>query len=459
MRKRRIYCALICLSLAGCTVGPNYRRPKVGVPDAYHGQPPGPSSQPPTSSLGNEKWWEVFQDSVLQQLIRTALQQNYDVQIAASRIMQAQAQLGIARSQQFPAVNAGAGYTGEKIPGFAFVAAELQGIFSWNIDFWGEYRRATEASRASLLASEWNRNLVLGTVVANTATAYFTLRELDLELEIAKRTLASRQQSLQLTQTLERGGAAGLLDVRQAEQLVETAAEAIPETERQISLQEDLISTLTGENPHGIPRGLPITEQPLPPDVPAGLPSQLLERRPDICQAEAQLMAANAQIGVARAQFFPSLPLTGAGGLESSRLAGLFTGAANAWSFTGEVTQPVFTAGRLRSNLRLARAQQQQALLSYQQTIQQAFRQVSDALVSYDKFRQFRLHQEKLTSAAEGAAGLSEMRYRGGAASYLEVLTNETNYFAAQLNLVRARLNERLSLVQIYNALGGGWQQ
>jgi multidrug efflux system outer membrane protein len=187
------------------------------------------------------------------------------------------------------------------------------------------------------------------------------------------------------------------------------------------------------------------------------LPSQLLERRPDIRQAEAQLMAANAQIGVARAQFFPSLPLTGAGGLESKNLASLFTGAA--WSFTAEVTQPVFTGGRLRSNLRLARAQEQQALLSYQQTIQQAFRQVSDALISYDKFRQSRLHQEKLTTAAEGAASLSEMRYRGGAASYLEVLTNETNHFAAQLNLARSRLNERLSLVQIYNALGGGWQQ
>ncbi len=443
------------LALAGCTVGPNYRRPAVSIPPAYRNadQPPG------TPSIADEKWWTLFQDPELQTLIRTALRQNYDVRIAASRILQAQAALGIARSQQFPAVSGAAGYTGQKIPSFAFAAAGLQAIFSWNIDFWGEYRRATEAARANLLASEWNRNLVLSTVVADVASAYFQLRELDLELEIAKRTYASRQQSLQLTQTLERGGAAGLLDVRQAEQLVETAAGTIPETERQIAVQEDLISTLTGENPHGIPRGLRITEQPLPPEIPPGLPSELIERRPDIRDSEAQLMAANAEIGVARAQFFPSLPLTGAGGLESTRLARLFSGASDAWSFSAQVSQPIFTAGRLRSNLRLAQAQQQQALLSYQQTIQQAFRQVSDALISYTKFRQFREHQERLTTAAEGAANLSEMRYRGGAASYLEVLTNETNYFSAELNLARARLDERLSLVQVYNALGGGWQQ
>ncbi len=453
----RICCAVLSLSLAACTVGPNYRRPKVSVPPSYRGQAPGSPPQPSAASLGDEKWWQVFKDPVLQQLIRTAIEQNYDVRIAATRVLQAQANVGIARSQQFPTVEAGAGAIGEKFPGFSFVAAEIQGILSWNIDFWGEYRRATEAARAGLLASEWNRKLVLSTVVADTASAYFTLRELDLELEIAKRTLAGRQQSLELTQTLERGGAAGLLDVRQAEQLVETAAEAIPETERQISIQEDLISTLLGDNPHGIPRGAPITEQPLLPEVPAGLPSRLLERRPDIRQAEAQLIAANAEIGVARAQFFPSLPLTGGGGLESTHLAGLVTGS-NAWNFAAQVTQPVFTAGRLHSNLRLAREQEQQALLSYRQTIQQAFHQVSDALISYDKFRQFRLHQEKLATAAEEAAGLSEMRYRGGAASYLEVLTNETNYFAAELNLARALLNERLSLVQIYNALGGGWQ-
>jgi len=443
------------IALAGCTVGPKYRRPALDVPPAYRnaGQP---GDKP---SIGDEKWWALFQDPALQNLIRIALERNYDIRIAAARILEAQAQVGVARSEQFPTISAGAGYTGQKIPTFAFVLAELQGVFSWNLDFWGVYRKATEAARANLLATEWNRRLVLSTVVANVASAYFTLRELDAELDISRKTLTSRQQSLQLTQTLERGGAVGLLDVRQAEQLVETAAEAIPETERQIALQEDLISTLMGENPHDIPRGLGLTEQPLPPEVPAGLPSELIERRPDIRAAEAQLMAANAQIGVARAQFFPSLPLTGGGGLASPNLAGLFGGGAAAWTFNAIGSQPIFTGGRLRSNLRLTEAQQQQALLSYQQTIQLAFRQVSDQLAAYGKFRDFREHQQRLTTAAADAARLSDMRYRGGAASYLEVLTSETNYFAAQLNLARAQLNERLSLVQMYNALGGGWQQ
>ena len=439
--------------LAVCTVGPNYHRPAVNVPPDFRN-----ADQPPqAASLGDEKWWTVFKDNQLQTLIHTSLEHNYDARIAATRVLEAQAQLGVTRADQFPQLNAGAGYTGQKIPAFGFAAAQLQGIFSWNIDFWGQYRRATEAARANLLASEWNRNAVLGTVVANVATSYFQLRELDLELEIAKRTLASRQESLKLTTTLEQGGAASLLDVRQAQQLVETAAETIPDSERQIAVMEDTLSTLLGENPHEIPRGAPLIEQPIPEAVPPGLPSQLLERRPDIRQAEQELVAANAEIGVARAQLFPSLPLTGGGGAESAQLSGLFTGSA--WNFSSILTQPIFDHGRRRSNVKLAEAQEQQALLTYQQAIQQAFRQVSDALISSAKYRQFREHQQLLTTAAQGAANLSETRYRGGAASYLEVLTNETNYFAAELNLARAQLNERLALVQIYNALGGGWEQ
>lgn len=451
MRSALVIAAAV--ALAGCTVGPNYHRPAVDVPPNYRNadQPLG------TPSIGSEKWWTIFQDAELRKLVRKALDRNYDVRIAASRILQAQAQFGVARSAQFPQLSGAAGYTGQKIPSFGFAAFELEGIFSWNVDFWGQYRRATEAARANLVASEWNRNLVLSTVVANVASAYFQLRELDLELEIAKSTLASRRESLQLTNTLERGGATSLVDVRQAEQLVETAAETIPDTERQIAAIEDLLSTLLGENPHDIPRGRPLTEQALPLAIPAGLPSELIERRPDIRQAEQQLIAANAQIGVARAQFFPALPLTGQFGVESANLANLFAGSA--WTFAAPVTQPIFMAGRLRSNLKLAEAQQQQALLTYRQTIQQAFRQVSDALISYTKYRQFREHQELLTTAAQGADTLSKTRYGGGAASYLEVLTSETNYFAAALNLARSRLNERLALVQIYNALGGGWEQ
>ncbi|HEY4362188.1 MAG TPA: efflux transporter outer membrane subunit [Bryobacteraceae bacterium] len=439
--------------LAGCTVGPNYKRPAADVPPVFRNADPSQTAP----SLATEKWWTVFQDPELQKLVRTALDRNYDVRIAASRILQAQAQVGITRSNQFPQVNATGGYMGQKIPAFGFAAFELQGVFSWNVDFWGQYRRATEAARANMLATEWSRNQVFGTVVANVASAYLEMRELDLELDIAKRTLASRQDSLQLTKTLESGGATSLLDVRQAEQLVETAAETIPETERQIGILEDLLSALLGNSPHDIPRGLPLTEQRLPIEIPTGLPSELLERRPDIREAEQQLIAANAEIGAARAQMFPSLPLTGGGGLESAALGSLFTGTA--WNFSAPITQPIFNGGRIRSNVKLAEAQQQQALLVYQQTIEQAFRQVSDALISFTKYRQFREHQELLTTAAQGAAALSDTRYRGGAASYLEVLTSQTNYFSAELNLARASLNERLALVQTYSTLGGGWEQ
>ncbi|HEY7339048.1 MAG TPA: efflux transporter outer membrane subunit [Bryobacteraceae bacterium] len=444
---------LLIALLGACTVGPNYRRPAVDVPPNFRN-----ADQPAqAASIADESWWTVFQDPELQKLITAALDKNYDVRIAASRILQAQAQLGIARSDQFPQVSGSASLLGQKIPAFGFAASEIEGIFSWNLDFWGQYRRATEAARANLLASEWNGKMAMNTLVANVASSYFELRELDLELQIAKNTLGSRQESLQLTQTLERGGATSLLDVRQAEQLVATAAETIPDTERQIAVMEDTLSTLLGENPHDIPRGKPLTEQAIPESIPAGLPSELIERRPDIRQAEEQLIAANAEIGVARAQMFPSLLLTGAAGVESASLTTLFSGTA--WNFSAPLTQPIFTAGRLRSNVKLAKAQQQQSLLVYQQTIQQAFRQVSDALISFAKYRQFREQQQSLTTAAQGAANLSEIRYRGGAASYLEVLTNETNYFAAELNLARAMLNERLALVQIYDALGGGWER
>ena len=438
-------------------MGPDYKRPSVSVPTSYHDLQANRSAT--TASLGDEKWWDLFQDPQLQDLIRTALNDSYDVQLAAARILQAQAQVGVARAQQFPGVTAGPGYTSERLPGFSLAYFQLQALFSWDVDFWGKFRRATEAARANLLTAEWNQREVLSTLVSNVAIAYFQMRELDLELEISRQTLASRRESLDLAQTLLNGGATGLVDVRQAEQLVETAAETIPDTERQIGVQEDLISTLLGDNPHSIPRGLPITEQPAPPDVPAGLPSRLLERRPDIRAAEQQLAAATANIGVARAAFFPNFPLTGGGGIESTTFAGLFSGPGAAWTFSAPLSQPIFNGGALRSNLRLSEAQQKQSLLTYRQTIQTAFRQVSDALISYAKYREFSGHQERLTAAAQDAARLSDLRYRGGATSYLEVLTSQTNFFSAQLELARARLNERLTLVQLYNALGGGWEQ
>jgi len=455
--KRVICFGISLLLISSCTVGPNYKSPHVAIPESFRNSI---SAQAIISSesLGDEKWWEVYQDQELQKLIRAALTQNYDVRIAASRILQAQQQAIVVRSNAYPTVSAGPGYLSQELVGFGFNQFQFQGFFSWDVDFWGKFRRADEAVRASLIASEWAQREVVATLVSNVATAYFQLRELDLELDIAKKTLGSRQESLQLTQTLANGGAAGLLDVRQAEQLVETAAETIPETERRIAQQEDLLSVLIGDNPHDIPRGLPLADQAVPTAVPAGLPSALLERRPDIEETEQQLIVANAQIGIARAQFFPDLPLTASAGTASRALLSLLSGPAAIWNVAPTLTQPIFQGGRLRANLKITEAQQQQAILTYQQTVQNAFRQVSDALVDYAKYREFREHQESLTTAARESADLSEVRYRGGVASYLEVLTNETNYFSAQLNLSRAMLNERVALVQLYNALGGGWE-
>ena len=470
---------LVTLELAGCVVGPNYKRPTVDVPITYRGvaaettpatasKPSEPAKTPAAStapeSLGDEKWWEVFQDKELQELIRTALQNNYDVRIAAARVLEAQAQLGITRADQLPTLGVGGGVSSQQspksgpIPAFEITQGQLTASAAWNLDFWGKYRRATEAARANLLASEWARKQVIATLVANVAAGYFQLRQLDLQLEISQRTLASRQDSLQLTQTLEQHGIQSLLDVRQAEQLVYTAAAEVPDLERQIAQREDAISILLGNSPGDIPRGLKLTEQPHVPEVPAGLPSSLLARRPDIAQAEQILIAANAQIGVARAAYFPQISLTGNAGFESTALTNLFTGPAGLWNLAGSFTQPIFQGGRLKSNVRLAEAQRQQAVLAYQQTITSAFRDVSDALVAYRKTREFRMQQEHLVESAQDAARLSEVRFKAGTTDYLEVLTNETNSFSAELELAQAQGNELTALVQLYQALGGGWQ-
>src|SRR5271166_1570697 len=352
---KKLATILMLISLAtGCTVGPNYKRPSVDVPGGFRGaapsadgaqsgtqsgekkpeqqpeQQPGQSAAQPSqsaaSSIGDEKWWEVFQDPQLQELIRTALKNNYDVNIAAARILKAQAQLGITRADQLPTLSAGAAAINADIPqtkltpntdtSFNVAAASL----NWQLDFWGKYRRATEASRANLLAARWAREYVISTIVSNVAASYFQLRALDLQLEISRRTLAARKESLKLTQTLADGGATTMLDVRQAEQLVAAAAESIPDLERRIEQEENYISTLLGNNPGPITRGLPLIEQSHAPEVPAGLPSELLERRPDIREAEEQLIAENAYIGVAKAAYYPNISLTASAGYASSAL-------------------------------------------------------------------------------------------------------------------------------------------
>jgi outer membrane protein, multidrug efflux system len=467
----------LAVVMTGCAVGPNYKRPAVNVPTVYRQagedisgaktsqSTPAATAQNAAVSLGDEKWWEVFEDKELQGLIRTALKNNYDVRIAATRVLQAQAQLGITRADQLPSVSAGGAVTSQQsskvgpIPSFEVTQGQLNASAFWNLDFWGRYRRATEASRANLLASEWAQKEVMSTLVASIASDYFQLRQFDLQLEISKRTLNSRQGSLQLTQTLEQHGINSLLDVRQSEQLVYTAAAEIPDLERQIAQEENAISILLGNNPGDVPRGLKLTEQPHAPEVPVGLPSSLLERRPDILEAEQNLVAANAQIGVARAAYFPQIALTGAAGYQSPALSNLFTGPAGIWNLVGSFSQPIFEGGRLKSNVRLAEAQREQLLLTYQQAIQGAFRDVSNVLVAYRKNREFRIQQEHLVEAAQDAARLSEVRFKAGTTDYIEVLTNNTNTFTAELGLAQAQGNELTALVQLYQALGGGWQQ
>lgn len=446
---------------AGCAVGPRYQQPAATVPEAYKGL----SAEAPRTpeSLGDQKWAEVFQDEALRQLIRTAIEKNYDIQIAATRILQAEAQVGIVYADQFPTVDGGFRGSSTRTSASRFTAFQINEVgidltAAWELDFWRKYRSATEAARAYLLASESARQAVLRTLVADVASAYFELRELDSELEISKRTLATRQDSLDLVRLLADRGLRSLLDVRQAEQLVYTASGTIPDLERRIEQKENQISILLGSLPTGVPRGLALTEQPMSPEVPAGLPSTLLKRRPDVREAEQRLMALNAEINSVRARAFPTIELTGTGGFRSPSLLNLFSGPAGLWSFVGSLTQPIFQKGKLRAGVRLAEAQEQEALLFYQKTVQQAFREVSDALIAYRKTQEFRQQQELLAESARDAARLSNVRYQGGVTNYLEVLTNETNIFTAERGLAQAQLAQRLALVQLYKALGGGWQ-
>jgi multidrug efflux system outer membrane protein len=464
MNARKIFAVgLIVFLCSSCTVGPNYKKPPVVVPQEFRGASAEVASN--SASFGDQKWWDAFQDETLRDLIKTALKQNYDLRIAGVRILEARAQLGITRADQFPSIAASASAASERLPeqlGRPPVETSPKQVslsLAWELDFWGKFRRASESARASLLAQEWAQRQVVSSLVSDVASAYFQLRELDLELEISRQTLETRKDSLRLTQILADHGATSMLDVRQAEQLVFAAAGSIPDLERRIELQENFISILIGQNPQTIARGKKLIEQPHALEVPAGLPSTLLERRPDIQQAEQQLIAANAQIGVARADYFPHISLTATGGYQSTALSALFSAPAGLWTLAGSAVQSVFEGGRIRNRVNFERARTQEATLIYQQTIQQAFRDVSDALVSYRRSQEFRIQQELLTHSAEEATKLSNMRYKGGAASYLEVLDSDTRYFTAQLSLAQAQFRELESLVQIYRSLGGGWQE
>lgn len=446
--------------LAACTTGENYKRPVTTAPDQFRGRSADATAD--ARSIADEPWTTVFDDDVLRQLLTTALTQNYDVRIAAARIEQVEAQYRITRADRFPTVTGQAtaqGQHGTVVNGETLPTAGLVQLgvgLSWELDFWGKYRRATEAARAEIAASEWGRRAIITSLVGEITSRYYGLRSLDLELEISERTLASRIESLRLTEIRERGGVTPLVDVRQAEQLVHSARGQIADVRRQIEQSENALSVLLGQNPGPIGRGRTLTDQPMAPTVPQGLPSSLLERRPDIVQAEQILVAANARIGVAKAAYFPQISLTAAGGVASTALANLFT--AGTWAVGASVAQPIFNAGRIRSQVALAEAQRKESELVYQQTIQQAFREVSDALVGYSRFRELREAQQLVVVAAQDARRLADLRYQGGATSYLEVLDSDTRLFVAELGLVQAQLAEHNAFVEIYRALGGGWR-
>ena len=454
--------------LVGCTVGPDYKRPRVDAPAKFRTAASDPTSLNSSQSFADLGWTEVYGDPHLRNYIAEALTNNWDIKIAAARVLQAEAIARVTRSQYFPNVAAGGDLLttrSSNIGASRFAGANRQleygDVFlsmpAYELDLWGRIRRANEAARARLLASEDAQRSVRQTLVAQVATSYLQLLEFDLELEIAQRTLLSRSNSLALVTLREQGGVASLQDVYQSKVLVSTAEASIANTLRLIEQTENQLNVLLGRNPGAIARGVPLVNQDLRPTVPPGLPSSLLERRPDIRASEDELVAANADIGQAKAAFFPQVTLTGLYGYQSVSLSDLFSGPSRFWQFGPSVTFPLFTGGRLRGNLALARARFDEAIATYQQTIQNAFREVSDSLIAYQRYQEFRARQTELVQANLDAVKLAHVRYQGGVTSYLEVLYNEQQLFDAELALAQAHLNELLSVVQIYRSLGGGW--
>ena len=471
MLAKRFVAAMMVMSLfaGGASGQKKYERPAIKAPDIFRAsEATAPTDQ---TSIGDLKWFEVFKDPDLQQLITTAMLQNYDLRAAIARINAARANLGLARSSQFPQFEASADLTttrdskngplgtsglGGRTRSFGSVFLNL---LNFELDIWGRLRQQTNAARSEVRASEEDRKAVTTIVVSDVATGYFSLLELDSELEIDKRTLATREDSLRIIKLRQQGGLATMLDVRQAEELVYQASQTIPDTERAIEQTENQLSLLLGNSPGPVSRGRPLSQQAELPAVPAGLPSSLLDRRPDIRAAESHLEAQHALVRSAKAAYFPRIALTGDLGFQSNQLWNLFTGASRAWSFVPQLTQPIFTAGRLKSNVRFQQAERELALVQYQQTIQTAFREVSDALIESRKVKDIRTQQEQLVATLQDRSRLAHLRYEGGVDTLLNALDADRELFNAELSLAQTRRNELLSLVQLYKALGGGWQQ
>jgi len=461
---KRVAAIAMVIGAVGCTAAPAYRRPPVPMPDAWR------LPVETTGSLGDAAWWDVLHDPALQELIRSALDANTDVRLAAARVLQAEAQLGITRANQLPDVSATASAGRQRTPtrtatgsgtlgttAAAFSNASLGANVSYIVDFWGQYRQATQAARATLLATRAAQTNVVITIISTVAQAYFQLRALDAQLEVTQRTLATLQESQRLTDVLFRGGIRSELDVRQAEGAVEVAQANVPVLQREIAIQENFLSQLAGRVPGDVRRGSAIGDQVVPPEVPAGVPSHLLQRRPDVLQAEQQLIAAYANVGVARAQLFPQLALTASGGVQSTALADLLSGPTAVYSLLANLAAPLYAGGRLRANVRLAQAQREEALISYEAAVLQALRDASNGLVSYQRTREELSAEQALIATNQRAFELSTLRYRGGVGTFLEVLDTERQLFNAELSAAQTQGAVLIALAQLYQALGGGW--
>jgi outer membrane protein, multidrug efflux system len=459
---RSLAASVLLLALCSCRVGPNYQRPAVTVPDQYRGlAPEAAPAQPPPEAFGEMKWWTVFQDKALADLIREALTNNYDMRIAATRVVQAEAIVGITRADQLPSLSAGGSIQwvrSSQYPGApTFDTLGLQAAYI--VDFWGKFRRASEAARAELVASQNGQEVVRTTLVSDVASSYFNLRQFDAQLEYSQKTLTADQDMLKLNTIKFKGGESAETDVLQAQLLVEQAEAQIITLKQSIEQTENAISTLLGKNPEPIARGIALTEQPHMPEVPAGIPSTLLQRRPDVRQAEMLLVAANANVGVAKADFFPQFPLTASFGAQSTAITSFLQGPATFWTLAAAVAQPLYEGGRIRSNYNLAWAKRDEAELSYKQSVQLAVADVSNSLVGYAQSRRFRAKIQEQTDTYYETARLANVRFTGGATSFLEVLVTQQQYFDSELALAQAWNVELQNYVQLYRALGGGWEQ
>jgi outer membrane protein, multidrug efflux system len=456
---------LLAVLISGCTVGPDYIRPGILIPDNHRSVVEPPRAE----SLADIPWWELFKDTVLQELTRDALRNNYDLRTAAARVEEARAQIGITRSFLYPQLTFNGGGSAEQVsrasdPPQSFGANRTFqnwfGIFSmaWEIDVFGRIRRETEAATAAYFASEMDRRGVYIALVADVAQFYFNLRELDLELEISRRTLKLNDETIEFYRRRVAGGISNRLELDQAIANRSRTAATIPDLERRIMIQENLLNFLIGRNPGTIPRGAVLTDQYHPPTIPAGLPAALLERRPDVQSAEQLLTAANANIGAAKALFFPNFSLDATGGSLSRNFSNIVDKRAAIWSVSGGFLQPIFQGWRLFWNYEAAQSRFDQALAQYEKAAQNGFREVADALITIEKLKDVRVEQEAQVAALQDASRLSRSRYDTGLANYLEVLIADQALFDAELELARTRGAQLNAVVQLYRALGGGWQ-